>query len=219
MIKPKIDILRNINKEDLKDSKKLEDIIFSFGLNGEMGGYLPSKYHKYYLEDGMKISQFPNQFANYLIYLSTLSINSYLEIGVRFGGCFIFTVEYLKRFNKNFLYSACVDVMDEYKNLVEYHNYLQFDYIYKYSTSEEFKQWIDNKKFDLILIDGDHSYEGCLSDYNLVNKKAKYLVLHDIVLCNGVTKVFNDHKKSYSNIKEFIDTYQGANNLGIGILS
>ncbi|MER3498603.1 MAG: hypothetical protein C4308_08210 [Chitinophagaceae bacterium] len=42
----------------------------------------------------------PNQFSKYLVKLSQYTIHSYFGIGVRHGGTFIITIEYLNRFNQ-----------------------------------------------------------------------------------------------------------------------
>jgi len=48
---------------------------------------------------GLHYWQYPNQFSKYLVRLSQFKVESYLEIGVRHGGTFVITVEYLSRFH------------------------------------------------------------------------------------------------------------------------
>jgi precorrin-6B methylase 2 len=43
--------------------------------------------------------QYPNQFSKYLAELAAHPVDRYLEIGVRHGGTFVITVEYLSRFH------------------------------------------------------------------------------------------------------------------------
>jgi precorrin-6B methylase 2 len=40
--------------------------------------------------------------------------------------------------------------------------------------------------FDMVFIDGDHTYEGCLRDFNNVKDKTKYILIHDTTQSDGV---------------------------------
>lgn len=43
--------------------------------------------------------------------------------------------------------------------------------------------------FDVVFIDGDHTYEGCLKDFNNVKDRSKYILLHDTTLSEGTQKL------------------------------
>jgi cephalosporin hydroxylase len=60
---------------------------------------------------GLLIWQYPNQFSKYLSLLSEQKIQSYIEIGCRWGGTFVLTNEYLKIFN-NINKSVAVDIIN-----------------------------------------------------------------------------------------------------------
>ena len=82
--------------------------------------------------------------------------------------------------------------------------------------------------FDLVLIDGDHSEEGCQNDLYLLKPHASIIVLHDIVstMCPGVPAVwqrFRDSEADDWTFHEFTDQYDdalartGSTYLGIGM--
>lgn len=103
----------------------------------------------------------------------------------------------------------------------------EIEYYNLRSTSDKFRKIVQNKKYDIVFIDGDHSYEVCKQDFELFENKARYIILHDIVsdVCPGVVRVWNEIKVNpkYETI-EFVDQYPsclektGKKFLGIGIV-
>jgi hypothetical protein len=81
-------------------------------------------------------------------------------------------------------------------------------------SSNYFKS--NNEKFDVIFIDGDHTYDGVKLDFEkslaLLNENG-YLVFHDInsIYCSGVVNLWNEIKNE--NCIEFVK----ANKCGIGL--
>ena len=82
--------------------------------------------------------------------------------------------------------------------------------------------------FDLVLIDGDHSEEGCRRDFENLKHHARILVFHDIVSSPvpGVGKVWEEVKereKDNFDFFEYTDQYDEVVNrrnetlLGIGV--
>jgi cephalosporin hydroxylase len=221
----RIHIIRDSEFSLLKDISGLERIIFNLGLNIENQDELPLCIINN--GGGLKIWQYPNQFTKYLITLSTLGpINSYIEIGCRWGGTFILTCEYLSRF---FSLERCVAV-DMIQSPVE--TYCDYNSICTFkqtdSHSEEFKIYMKDNKFDLIFIDGDHTYEGVKEDYTACINSGNIFVFHDIVnaKCEGVIKFWNELKNNSNDtydFYEFIDQYDeviqrsGNHFLGIGL--
>lgn len=65
---------------------------------------------------------------------------------------------------------------------------------YSYNVVKEFENY--NKKIDILFIDGDHSYEGCKTDWQLyssyLNKNA-VIIFHDTGWAEGVKKVINEY--------------------------
>jgi hypothetical protein len=87
---------------------------------------------------------------------------------------------------------------------------------------------MSNNYFDLIFIDGDHSYNGVKNDYEITKNSGKIFVFHDIVndMCPGVVQFWNELKnneKDTYNFFEFTEQYEDVWNdtqqkfLGIGV--
>ena len=164
--------------------------------------------------------------SKYLSLLSKQQIQSYIEIGCRWGGTFVLTNEYLKRFN-NITKSVSVDIIDS--PVVNYCiSNSETEFMKKNSQAPEFRTYMENNYFDLIFIDGDHSYFGVKNDYEISKNSGKIFVFHDIVndVCLGVVQFWNELKtneKDTYDFYEFTEQYEdvrlntGQTFLGIGV--
>jgi predicted O-methyltransferase YrrM len=97
------------------------------------------------------------------------------------------------------------------------------------SQTEVFRRLVEAEgPFDLVLIDGDHTEEGCRRDFEMLKDHAKILVFHDIVSdpVPGVGKVWEEVKaqeKDSFDFFEYTDQYEEAKKhrgetlLGIGV--
>jgi cephalosporin hydroxylase len=220
----RIEFIKESNLEDLQNNNYLVNLIIKLGFNTEILREQPK-----IVKDnggGLLIWQYPNQFSKYLCLLSKQNINSYIEIGCRWGGTFVLTNEYLKMFN-SIKKSVAIDIIDS--PVVNYcisNNETQFIKIN--SQSKEFINYINNNYFDLIFIDGDHSYNGVKNDYEISKNSGKIIVFHDIIndVCPGVVQFWNELKnneKDTYNFFEFTEQYEDVWNdtqqkfLGIGV--
>lgn len=207
--------------------KDLEKHICSFGLNGEGLNEQPLSLSNFYGK-GLCIWQYPIQFAPFLKWLSSIKVESYLEIGCRYGGTFVIISETLKKNNPKIRLMAC-DLIKESHILKEYRNYSNFEYIQTNSQLNEFKKIIGNN-VQMVFIDGNHTHLGCYNDWKLFesNNNTKYIVFHDIdsVSCPDVGSIWRIVKKDKRfQSKEFIKQYPLNDMpfknkfLGIGVLS
>ena len=121
------------------------------------------------------IGQTPDQIAKALVYLSDFKINSYCEIGLYFAGNFLFVSEYLKRFNPD-IQCLGVDptnhVSSEIREYIELSDWLRLALV----TSDQ----IVGRKFDLVMIDGDHCNPWPQKDWDNVGKYASMCMFHDL---------------------------------------
>lgn len=219
-----VNLIREAPIDELMDNEKLEKLICRCGLSND--GYMMRELLPEYLQYtgyGLHIQQNPKEFSEYLLKISELSINKYMEIGVRFAGTFIFTTEYLSRIS-GVVNSVAIDlakqtIHDEYSLINSHCQFLYMD-----STSDSFLSYVSDKEFDLVLIDGDHSYRGVSSDYNTTHYLSKFCSFHDIanISCPDVSVFWNNIKKHSDEYWEFThnthlnDNYQS--HFGLGLL-
>lgn len=218
-------IITETDQNKLTDSSFLEkELIPSLGLNDELLHEQPTELSNFYGKGlGLKIWQYPNQFSKYLNLLNTFkeNINSYLEIGCRNGGTFALTCEYLSPLSN----AVAVDIIDATETIKAYTEETEWAHYKKIdSHSEEFYSFMDDNFFDLILIDGDHSYEGVKQDAEATRIQSNIQVYHDIHsdACPGVKKYWEEIKSTKAseyNFYEFVDQYDSVagNYLGIGV--
>jgi cephalosporin hydroxylase len=205
-----VDRIRSESLEKLKDPSYLEfKLLPELGLNDRHMNQYPTSLHPY-CGIGIDSWQYPNQFSKYLHYLSTQEIESYVEIGCHKGGTFIITVEYLNRFRP---ISQCLAVDNWPRDIItEYVKYRpEVTYLTTSSQSSEFQTEYQKHQWDLVLIDGDHSYKGAMADFDLVQSRARLIAFHDIVnsMCPGTQQIWADMKLNYPSTKlhQWTDQY------------
>ena len=220
----RVNIIKDSEIDALKSNIYLEKLILDLGTNVEKPEEQPEIVNKN--GGGLYIWQYPNQFSKYLLQLNTYNIESYMEIGCRWGGTFILTTEFLLKTNslKN---SLAVDIIESpvkrYCDANDHSNFIMLN-----SSSDEFKEMMNDKWFDVIFIDGDHSYNGVSNDYNICKNKSNIFVFHDIVsdACQGVVRFWNELKENenenfnfYEFTEQYDDVFKNTNKsyLGIGL--
>lgn len=191
----------------------------------------PPELHPY-CGKGLGIWQYPNQFAKYMHFVSQNPINLYAEIGVAAGGTFMFSHEFLKPKKSYAVDIARPGQVSYIQGASPFDGCLEAFLNTNKDTAEFLhgdcdllkKTVIDrNETIDLLLIDGDHSYEGVKKDFKTMRDHARIFVFHDIAndACPGVRKFWNELKTSglYNTI-EFVDQYDSVpgSYLGIGVL-
>jgi len=120
------------------------------------------------------ITQYPREFARWLLLLGAAPVNTYLEIGCYNGATACLATAYLHRLNPG-LRAITVDITPWFffhplvKDLIplEYH---------VGKTSYDFRA----EAFDAVFIDGDHSFPWALADFRNAGEGARICGIHDV---------------------------------------
>ncbi|MFH5927447.1 class I SAM-dependent methyltransferase [Roseomonas sp. SXEYE002] len=122
------------------------------------------------------VMQIPTEFADFLMMLVRMkTIKTAIEIGVWHGASSYLTCAVLQRINPDVEYYM-VDVEDHTLGFELFKEHLN---LIKHvpATSRDF----EGRMFDLVFIDGDHSYGGVQMDYLCLGQHARQVVaFHDI---------------------------------------
>jgi hypothetical protein len=190
---------------------------------------------------GIGLWQYPNQFGPYLAHVVREMgvVQTYAEVGVAVGGTFMFTTEFLRKFcGLQKAYAVDISPMGTL-NYLPQGSVSPFDGVLKTYLDgigagvAEFLQGDCEKllgelrergeKLDLLLIDGDHSYEGVKKDFEVLRGVARTIVFHDIDndICPGVRRLWEEVRGLPEYVPaEFVAQYPsvGRSYLGIGVL-
>ncbi len=199
---------------ELTDYKFLSNFIFN-----KVGLSLKTKKLKITAKmncwGGLACKQYPDELAKLLTFLFKCKskINSFFEIGTGSGGTFFVIDSFLRTVNPAMGNSLTIDRLykivdyDVYRNENKQSQFLQID-----SNQVELKQ-----DYDFCFIDGDHDYESCSRDFNLVKKISKIIALHDIelIIKGGVDKLWDEI--SEPKLKLLNEDPRFVSPLGIGV--
>lgn len=167
-------------------------------------------------EGGYHIQQRPEEFSRLVCFLAAHGpFRAYLEIGTASGG----TLRFLKECVQ---IERCVTIDDgrhpkfifwteQNRQCIE--NLSEFIGDSHSAAARQFLQEL-GIQFDLVGIDGDHSYEGVAADWRLVQPflaDGALVWFHDIRVCPGVASLWHELSATHSRVLE-------TNQLGIGVL-
>lgn len=115
----------------------------------------------------------------------------YLEVGVQYGR----SLDFVRRNSKAQVFGVDAEVEKGLFEPVEGAQYFNMP------SNEAVRIW--NRKIDVLFIDGDHSYKGCMDDWKNFSpfvKPGGWVVFHD---CDdtspGVEQVFDEIGKGWKN--------------------
>jgi len=216
----RVALIRDRDRDWLADRRNVEELIPQLGLNGEGMEEYPAWLHPY-CGNGLRIWQYPVQFAPYLCDLAALGIRSYLEIGIRHGGTFVATAEYLDRFAP-LERAVGIDILpcpgfDDYRAMNPRAEFVRVD-----TQSEAWPRLMERLgAIDLVLIDAFHDETQCRREFQSVSRQARAIAIHDVVHSefDGVRKVWGEIKSSGQwECREYVDQYDLPQSyMGIGL--
>jgi predicted O-methyltransferase YrrM len=152
----------------------------------------------------LRLLQRPREFAEFLIFMASKSIGSYLEIGLSSGGSFYMADSYLRVVNPDFRRSVGYD--KSRGALRDWNSYLiRFPKtIFRQGDSAFIN--LGSESYDLAFIDACHAESAVLRDFEKVRHNCNYIAFHDIVFKNAtVDRAWQKVKKQFNNYWEFID--------------
>lgn len=199
----RIEFIHKSSLENLKNAHYIEHLMMVLGFNDELLDEQPQIVRENV--GGLRIWKYPNQFSKYLAFLSNLSITSYIEIGCRWGGDFVLTNEYLKRF-RPMLKSVAVDSIEtpvlEYCLSNPETLFIPID-----GRKDAFKKYMKANHFDLIFINRNYLYEGVKEDYETCKNSGNIFVFHNISNdeCIGVVHFWNELKEKERDTYDFFE--------------
>jgi len=192
-----LNLIKSLKFETIANSDII-DLICSFGLNFDSRDIYGEYKNCMNKPEELGLWQRPKQLSSLIKHLlDHCDINSFLEVGTFKSSTFLILREFLSLKNKN-LKAVTIDpgkfVSDEILN--------HFKINYKQIGIDKIQE-----QYDLIFIDGNHSYNAVKQDYQkALELKPKYILFHDIVdkNCPDVVKFWNEIKHNL-NYKEFTD--------------
>lgn len=176
----RVALIRERPIERLGRSEDLEALLLELGLNDEGLHELPRDLYPY-CGQGLRIWQYPRQFAPYLAQLSRLGVRSYLELGVRHGGSFVSTVEVLERFCP-LDFAVGVDLLP-CPSLVEYARLNpKARFVRENTLAPGFAALVARlRPIDLVFIDSHHEETQCRRELDVLRESANMIAFHDLV--------------------------------------
>lgn len=160
--------------EKLLDRKVLLGHLRAFGLARNNWAGL-SAYQDWYNVSDVGPLQVPTELVDYLLYTARTKPRSIAEIGVFTGGTALFSCAFFQALDPQVEYH-CIDIKDTFLVLPETKEMLNL-FPHMNLSSDVFA----DQSFDVVFIDGDHSYMWAKRDYlNLGRNARKICAFHDI---------------------------------------
>jgi predicted O-methyltransferase YrrM len=125
-------------------------------------------------EEGV-IMQFVAEIAGLSTFMAMHNVRTYLEVGAYSGGL-------VAHLHAKFRFDKVAAVSLEPIPYLDHPKHKDIQVFVGSSRSQEYIEWRTALgHFDLVFIDGDHSYRGCLGDYHVeLEQSHTFLAFHDI---------------------------------------
>ena len=200
-----IDSLASIKRRH-KDFDQLRDRIRESGTDS-----VSHFGNGYTHEGGLYLQQNPDEFAALTLFLRERGPHKdYMEIGSASGGACLF----LSR-EVGFGSVLSMDNGEHPRAVAQPEHFAQISNFKQFvgdSHSEEARRFLEENavgKFDVVFIDGDHSYEGLWQDIQLTRpfcRPGTLMILHDTVACEDVRRAWfqSTREKILKPLAEFI---------------
>ncbi|MEZ4854642.1 class I SAM-dependent methyltransferase [Flavobacterium sp.] len=187
--------------------------------------------------DRLSLNQFKSEFLSFAEFVKSSNPDTVVEIGTKKGGSFFIWARYLKPkhlisidlpggihgggFNPKkipFLKYLLSDKKDSKVTIL-------LGDSHKKETLERLEKALNGSKIDFLFIDGDHTYEGVKSDFEMYKsfvKKGGYIGFHDIAnteyhhkLNCFVDVLWNEIKRDYKYVEFFENPNQRKYGIGV----
>lgn len=164
-----------------------------------------------------RISQFPTEFASFLILMAEKQCDSYIEIGTSTGGSFFVADTYLRLTVPGYKGAVGVDRNFKLRNWDLYK--ARFPETEFWHTNSRGLN-LGDRQFGAAFIDARHLERWVLADFEKVKRNARLVGFHDIVLVGAtVGPAWEAIKAKHTRNWEFIDTnYPPETRCGIGVV-
>jgi uncharacterized protein len=204
--------VRELTPGELTSPRTLSAIIRRAGLTYDERDVYGRRDAVFMVRPPGGLYQSPRQLADLLVYLSRRNVTSAVEIGAGAGWTTVMMAAYLERFNPN-VRCLGIDVDDTFAVELDMLDSVPCEL--RTATSAELR----STPFDFCLIDGDHSYDAVMTDFENVGRQSGTCALHDIhdEWCPGVRRAWHELRERYSN-REFRGDLAHLPRMGIGVL-
>jgi hypothetical protein len=222
-----IDRIGRLSDSEIRDAQFLESqIIPQLGLNNEHLQEQPSELSAHY-GTGLHVWQYPKQLGAYLawIALNAKEVKAYWEIGARWGGTFIVVSEFLRRVSCNTPACVAIDPIPPSPLISCYLDAGRCEYLQCFSTAPVFRRRLEEDCPDFVFIDGDHSLNGVMTDFEICSASADIIGFHDVCSdsCPETSRFWIFVRRVCAgtyDAHEFVDQYESVSGrfMGIGVL-
>jgi protein-L-isoaspartate O-methyltransferase len=218
-----LDVVREARLPLLKDRDFLTGLIRWAGLvyePPEVGRWHYGEDYAFCNQEERGFYQIPRQFADFLVFLSEAQPRFVLEVGTWTGWTGAMLAAYVRRFAP-LPRVVTIDPHSHVSEEMEKELYSRTGLIVQKGTSGD-----NEEDWDLVFIDGDHSYDAVLRDWNNLKDHSRMVAFHDAndSTCPGVMRLWQEVKTNNIveargwDTREFFHHSYNQKSMGIGVV-